>query len=329
MSLLFRNRDVPGGAAKRQKLAWYRRALMWPVHHLQQAVASLGELWRNPFASLLTMAVLGLSLTLPSTLYVLVKNTSAVSGDWQQASQMSLFLRKEIDTKAIETLKTQWSLNPKIELVELISKEQGLADFRQQSGFGETLDYLESNPLPDVLLVIPADAFRTPAKARELLAELERAREVDFGKLDVQWLERLQALLNLAEDILGGLGILLCLSVVLIVGNTIRLNILSQREEIVVMKLVGATNAFIQRPFLYTGLWYGFIGGILAWLATAVLIWWIEGSVLSVTELYETQFQLAGLNFNEMLIVWLIAIVLGLAGSYLAVRRHIRSIEPQ
>ena len=145
----------------------------------------------------------------------------------------------------------------------------------------------------------------------------------------MQWLERLQALLSLAEDILGGLGLLLCLSVILIVGNTIRLNILSQREEIIVMKLVGATNAFIQRPFLYTGVWYGFIGGILAWLATTMLVLWVEGSVLQVTELYEAQFQLAGLSFDEMLLVWFIAILLGLAGSYLAVRRHIRSIEPQ
>lgn len=329
MSLLFGNRESAAGAQQRQKLAWYRRALMVPVHHLQQAVASLGELWRNPFASLLTMAVLGLSLTLPSALYVLVKNTSAISGEWQQASQMSLFLRKDLDEQTRQTLKTQWELDPRIDEVTLITKEQGLAEFRQRSGFGETLDYLENNPLPDVLLVIPAESFRAPEKAESLLAELEGAREVEFGKLDVQWLERLQALLNLAKDILGGLGLLLCLSVVLIVGNTIRLNILSQREAIVVMKLVGATNAFIQRPFLYTGVWYGFVGGILAWMATALLIWWVESSVLTVTELYDTQFQLAGLSFNEMLFVWLIAVVLGLAGSYLAVRRHIRSIEPQ
>lgn len=329
MSLLFRNRETEAGARQRHKLPWFRRLLMLPVHHLQQAVASLGELWRNPFASLLTMAVLGLSLTLPSALYVLVKNTATVSGEWQQASQMSLFLRKDINTQAIDTLKTQWSLKPEIEEVTLISKEQGLQDFRQLSGFGETLDYLEENPLPDVLLVIPGEGFRSPEAARQLLSELEKAREVDFGKLDVEWLERLQALLDLAKDILGGLAFLLCLSVVLIVGNTIRLNILSQREEIIVMKLVGATNAFIQRPFLYTGVWYGFIGGILAWFATALLIWWIESSVVAVTDLYETQFQLAGLNFNEMLAIWLIAIVLGLAGSYIAVRRHIKSIEPQ
>ncbi|MGM0481910.1 MAG: permease-like cell division protein FtsX [Pseudomonadota bacterium] len=329
MSLLFGNRQTSAGARQRRKLPWYRRLLMVPVHHLQQAIGSLGELWRNPFASLMTMAVLGLSLTLPSALYVLVKNTSTVSGEWQQASQISLFLRKDINTQTIETLRTQLSLKEQIDSVSLITKQQGLAEFRQQSGFGETLDYLESNPLPDVLLVIPAEPYRSPAKAKQLLEGLQQAREVDFGKLDVQWLQRLQALLDLAKDILGGLAVLLCLSVVLIVGNTIRLNILSQREEIIVMKLVGATNAFIQRPFLYTGVWYGFVGGVLAWFATALLIWWVEGSVLQVTELYQTQFQLVGLNVNEMMLIWLIAIVLGLAGSYLAVRRHIRSIEPR
>lgn len=328
MSLLFRNRDTDKGASQRNRLPWFRRLIMLPVHHAQQAVGSLGELWRNRYASMLTVAVLGLSLTLPSALYVLVKNTSAVSADWQQASQMSFFMRTNVDNQAIQTLKTQWSLDPKIESVEWITKEQGLADFRQASGFGETLDYLSENPLPDVLVVVPAEGFRSPAAAKQLLRELESAREVDFGKLDVEWLERLQALLALAEDVLGGLAALLCLSVVLIVGNTIRLNILSQREEIIVMKLVGATNAFIQRPFLYTGVWYGFIGGIIAWLATALLIWWVESSVIEVTQLYEAQFQLAGLNFSEMLTIWLVAIVLGLFGSYIAVRRHIRSIEP-
>lgn len=328
MSLLFRNRDTDKGARQSKKLPWYRRLLMTPVHHVQQAVGSLGELWRNPFASLLTMAVLGLSLTLPSALYVLVKNTSSVSDQWQEASQISLFVRKDVSAQELQTFKTQVSLNDAVSSVELIPKQQGLEEFKQRSGFGDTLDYLADNPLPDVLIVIPQPGHRGAEAAKQLLLELERAREVDFGKLDVEWLTRLQALLALAEDVLGALAMLLCVSVILIVGNTIRLNILSKREEIVIMKLVGATNAFIQRPFLYTGAWYGFIGGIVAWLATALLVEWVESSVLSVSELYDTQFQLAGLNVNEMLIVWVIAITLGLAGSYLAVRRHIRSIEP-
>ncbi|ATZ72997.1 cell division protein FtsX [Idiomarina sp. X4] len=329
MSLLFRNRSVEKGASSRGRLPWWRRAIMVPVHHIQQAVASLGELWRNPFASLMTMAVLGLSLTLPSSLYVLVKNTSSITDSWQQASEITLFLKKDLQTSEIETFKTQTGLSDKVESVRWVPKDEGLQQFKEQSGFGETLDYLTKNPLPDVLVVIPAENYRTVEQAEALLLEFQNKREVAHAKLDIEWLNRLQAILDLIEDTLGALALVLCLSVVLIVGNTIRLNILSKRDEIVIMKLVGATNAFIQRPFLYTGAWYGFIGGIFAWLVTILLIWWIESAVLNVTNLYDSQFQLDGLTFGELIAIWVIAIGLGLAGSYLAVRRHIQSIEPE
>ncbi len=329
MSLLFRNRSVEKGASNRGRLPWWRRAIMVPVHHAQQAIASLGELWRNPFASLMTMAVLGLSLTLPSSLYVLVKNTSSITDSWQQASEITLFLKKDLKTSEIETFKTQTSLSDKVESVRWVPKDEGLEQFKEQSGFGETLDYLSNNPLPDVLVVIPAENYRAAQQAEALLLEFQNKREVAHAKLDIEWLNRLQAILDLIEDTLGALALVLCLSVVLIVGNTIRLNILSKRDEIVIMKLVGATNAFIQRPFLYTGAWYGFIGGIFAWVVTLLLIWWIESAVLTVTNLYDSQFQLDGLTFGELIAIWVIAIGLGLAGSYLAVRRHIQSIEPE
>jgi cell division transport system permease protein len=312
MSLLFRNRSVEKGASNRGRLPWWRRAIMVPVHHVQQAVASLGELWRNPFASLMTMAVLGLSLTLPSSLYVLVKNTSSITDSWQQASEITLFLKKELKTSEIETFKTQTSLSDKVESVRWVPKDEGLEQFKEQSGFGETLDYLSNNPLPDVLVVIPAENYRAAQQAEALLLEFQNKREVEHAKLDIEWLNRLQAILDLIEDTLGALALVLCLSVVLIVGNTIRLNILSKRDEIVIMKLVGATNAFI-----------------FAWVVTLLLIWWIESAVLTVTNLYDSQFQLDGLTFGELIAIWVIAIGLGLAGSYLAVRRHIQSIEPE
>lgn len=329
MSLLFRNRSVEKGASTRGRLPLWRRLIMVPVHHAQQAVASLGELWRNPFASLMTMTVLGLSLTLPSALYVMVKNTSSIADNWQQASEVTLFLRKDLQQSEINTVRTQTELSDGVESVRFIPKDEGLETFKQESGFGETLDYLSSNPLPDVLVVVPTEAYRSPQRAKALLHKLETQREVAYAKMDLEWLSRLQGILNLIEDALGALAVVLCLSVVLIVGNTIRLNILSKRDEIMVMKLVGATNAFIQRPFLYTGVWYGIIGGVVAWLATALLIWWVESAVVDLTELYETPFQLNGLTLSELIIIWLIAIGLGLAGSYLAVRRHIQSIEPE
>ncbi|EKE81464.1 permease-like cell division protein FtsX [Idiomarina xiamenensis] len=329
MSLLFRNRPSSASGAKKNNLSLTKRFVMFFVHNAQQAVASLGELTRNPIASLMTMAVLGLSLTLPATLYILVKNTDAVANEFQQASEITLFLRKDLSDTQIQTLLERLKLDSQLDAVRYISPEQGLADFKQRAGFGEALDYLTSNPLPPVVIATPGELFSDPTQAQRLLQNLEKQREIEFGKLDVQWLTRLQAMQRLVSDVFVGLALLLCLSALLIVGNTIRLNILSKREEIVIMKLVGATNAYIQRPFLYTGIWYGVVGGIIAWLATFLLVWWLSSSVIAITELYDGQFRLAGLSFNEMLVLWGIAIGLGLLGSYIAVRRHVLSIEPR
>lgn len=326
MSLLFRSRQQ---GAQQVNISGFRRFVMFWVHNAQQAVASLGELARYPLASLMTMAVLGLSLTLPATLYVVVKNTEAIGADWQHASEITLFLRKDLSQQEVSTLHKRLSLSNDIESVRWIDKTEALEEFREASGFGDALNALESNPLPDVLLVLPVANKRGTAQAQALAQQLQNEREVEQVRLDLDWLQRLEALLNLVRDGLLALATLLCVAVVLIVGNTIRLNINSKRDEIMVMKLVGATDGFIQRPFLYTGLWYGFVGGFIAWLATAVVIWWISGAVANISELYQSQFRLVGLNFNEMMVLWCIAIGLGLLGSYIAVRKHVRTIEPQ
>ncbi|RWU11298.1 cell division protein FtsX [Pseudidiomarina gelatinasegens] len=326
MSLLFRSRQQ---GAKQVKISGFRRFVMFWVHNVQQAVASLGELARYPMASLMTMAVLGLSLTLPATLYVVVKNTEAIGADWQHASEITLFLRKNLSQQEVSTFHKRLSLSNDIERVRWIDKNEALQEFREESGFGEALDALSNNPLPDVLLVTPVANKRGTAQAQQLAQQMRNEREVEQVRLDLDWLQRLEALLNLVRDGLLALAALLCIAVVLIVGNTIRLNINSKRDEIMVMKLVGATDGYIQRPFLYTGVWYGFVGGLIAWLATAVMILWISGAVTDISELYESQFSLVGLTFNEMLVLWLLAIGLGLLGSYIAVRKHVRTIEPQ
>lgn len=326
MSFLFRGRQQ--GAQQVKISAWRRFVTFW-LHHAQQCIGSLGELARYPFASLMTMAVLGLSLTLPATLYVIVKNTDAVGANFQQASEMTLFLRQDLSEQEVATFHKRVQVNPAVSSTRLIDKAAGLADFRERSGFGEALDTLENNPLPDVLIVTPAESYRHPTAAQQLLQEMKQAREVDQARLDVGWLQRFQAIVKLIQDGFLGLALLLSIAVVLIVGNTIRLNISSKRDEIAVMKLVGATDAYIQRPFLYTGLWYGLIGGIITWIATGVLLWWLSAAVRDIAELYESQFRLIGLNFAEMGVVWGFAIGLGLLGSYLAVRKHVRAIEPQ
>jgi cell division transport system permease protein len=326
MSLLFKGRDQ---GAQRTRISPHQRLLMFFISHIRQALTSLGELWRNPAASMMTVAVLGLSITLPSTLYILLKNTEKVSAGWEQASEITLFLHQNTQPGDIRQLTTRLSLWPEIESLTHIDKAAALEEFKQLSGFGDALHYLEDNPLPDVILVTPDSKNTSPTAARRLLEKLQKEREVELGQLDIQWLERLHGLVAIAGELVSVVALLLFIAVVLIIGNTIRLNILNKRDEILVLKLVGATDAFIQRPFMYTGFWYGLLGGLLAWLTTWLLLWWMSDSISRVTQLYQTQFELTGLQGESLLGMLGLSVFLGLAGSLLSVHKHIRAIEPK
>lgn len=326
MSILFRGR-VQG--AQITQISNFQRFLMFFVSHFRQALGSLGELWRSKAASLMTIGVLGLSITLPSTLYVLVKNAENVSSGWKQASQISLFMKEKVNQRDIEQLLKRIQLWPEIDSINYISADEALNEFKQLSGFGDAIAYLDQNPLPNVVLVTPTSRHASPTAARLLLKKLRNEREVDIGKLDIEWLERLDALLNVIKDLVTVIALLLFLAVVLIIGNTIRLNILSKKDEILVMKLVGATDAFIQRPFMYTGFWYGFLGGLLAWVLVILLLWWMSSSISAVSELYQKSFNLTGADLSTFLWMLGLSVFLGLTGSLLSVRRHVREIEPK
>ncbi len=311
-----------------QRDSLLRRLLTLPIRHLQQAVGSLGDLWRTPFTSVMTVFVLGISLALPATLHLFVKNAQQISEQWNSASQITLFLKLSIKDKSAQNLIKRLKLHPEVNDVHYISAKQALKEFKILSGFGQSLEYLEKNPLPATILVTPTKRASQANAANELLAKLIQEREVDQGKLDLEWLTRLEAMAQLIKDIVSGVALLLCMSVILIVGNTIRLAILSQQEAIAIMKLVGATDSFIQRPFLYSGIWYGIFGGLLSWLAVSLLAYYLTSAIGKLTDLYHSDFQLQGLAFSEVLMLIVFAVLLGLVGSYISVRKHIRAIEP-
>jgi cell division transport system permease protein len=304
------------------------RILATPIRHVQQAVGSLGNLWRTPFTTTMTIFVLGVSLALPATLHLFVKNAQQISEQWDSASQITLFLKLSTTEKSAQNLIKRISLYNDVDNVRYISAKQALKEFKLLSGFGQSLEYLNKNPLPATLLITPTQRASQAQAANSLLAKLIQEREVKQGKLDLEWLTRLEAIASLIEDIVLGVALLLCLSVVLIVGNTIRLAILNEKDAIAIMKLVGATDNFIQRPFLYAGIWYGIFGGILSCCAVAILAWYLGYGINNLSELYQSNFQLQGLSFIEAL--WLItfAIVLALVGSYISVNKHIKTIEP-
>ncbi|MBU2342665.1 MAG: permease-like cell division protein FtsX, partial [Gammaproteobacteria bacterium] len=233
MSILFQGRAT-GATAVKQSL-WNRFVMFW-VHHIRQALTSLGEIWLTPASSLLTVAVLGVSLTLPVTLHLMVKNLQQVSSSIDQAAQISLFLKADTNETQIAELIALLQANPEVADVQFIDKGQALAEFTAESGFGDAFSYIEDNPLPHVMLVSPKNTSSVAASA--LLETLKQERYVELAKLDIGWLERLDAIVSLVRQVAMAVALLLMVAVLLVVGNTIRLMILNKKDEIEVMKLV-------------------------------------------------------------------------------------------
>ena len=298
------------------------------THHLWVLVSSLGQLWRTPLSTLMTAAVIGIALALPAGLHVLLQNVQQLSTGWEGTAQISLFLKQDVPesrAKALADTVRGWE---EVDDVRYISREQALAEFRELSGFGDALDSLDENPLPTVLVIRPAATHTDPAHMELLLGRLRGLEAVDLAQLDMEWIRRLNALIEVGKRGVLVLAALLALAILLVVGNTIRLTIFNRRQEIVVTKLIGATNAFIRRPFLYTGFWYGLMGAIIAWLLVGSLLGLLSGPVSRLSLLYNSGFSLGGLDLMTSATLLGVGILLGLTGSWLAVGRHLQSIEP-
>ena len=298
------------------------------LRHLQVFFYSLGVLSRSPFATLMTTAVIGIALALPSGLHVVLQNAQQLSGGWDGAAQISLFLKRSVPNEEANRLARQLQELPEVASVNYISRSEALQEFQRLSGFGDALEALKDNPLPSVLVIHPTANASTPAATEKLLQRLQGYPPVDVAQLDMQWVKRLYVIMELVRRGVVVLAALLALAVLLVVGNTIRLAIQNRRDEIVVMKLIGGTDGFIRRPFLYTGFWYGLFGGVIAWLLVSLSLSILRDPVERLTGLYQSQFELSGLDFTTTGMLIGTSILLGLAGSWLAVGRHLRDIEP-
>ncbi len=298
------------------------------AHHKFSASDSLMRLLRTPGQSLLTWMVIAVALALPATLFASLQNLQAVGQRWDGVSQLSVFINPRAKVVVIDKFRQQLAVDPRVDSVTYISAEQALAEFEQQTGLGGALQTLDNNPLPPALIIKP----QLSAQASDIaqLAESLKAKPaVDDVVVDLAWVQRMQQLLALAERLVLALGGLLALGVLLVVGNTIRLAIENRRDEIVVVKLVGATNAFVRRPFLYTGIWYGIGGGLLAWVLLSIAISWLAGPVGQLADLYQSDFSLKGLGFAGSLVMLLLAALVGWLGAWLAVSRHLGQIRPR
>ncbi|MCP4274517.1 MAG: cell division protein FtsX [Gammaproteobacteria bacterium] len=304
-----------------------RLKMFFHLHRLEIKNSFFG-LVKTPLATLMTLAVLGIALALPGGLQVVLKNSNILSEGWDGASRFSLYLKESETDKSAAILAGRLQARSDISEVKVISREQALEEFQSSSGLGDALQQLDENPLPIVLEVLPDEEHVTPEASQSLLDGFTRLKEVQMAKLDMQWVKRLYYLLELADRMVVAMALLLGVAVLLIVGNTIRLAIQNRREEIEIIKLIGATNAFIRRPFLYTGLLYGIGGGLFAISLITFSIYWLSDPVRELAGLYDSGYRLTGLSFIETLQLLGFSTLLGLSGSWISVTRHLSRINP-
>lgn len=321
-----RRKGTPPRGAVQHRVGSLDRIRGWLRHHLDVAREALLRLGRTPLASLMTLAVLAIALALPGFIFTALKNVQQLSAGIDTRPQISLYLQLDLDAERVEQLSRELMLRDDLLSVELIGPEKGLEDFRQYTRFDDLLEFFDHNPLPAVITLIPRR--EDPAFLQQMQKSLAQLPEVDEVQLDLEWVRRLAAIIAFAERAAWVLGGLLALTVLLVVGNTIRMTIESRREEILVSKLVGATDAWVRRPFLYSGVWFGLFGGLLAWLLAQLALALIAEPVQALATLYLNGAVLAGMGPGASLLLLVSGMLLGLGGAWIAVGRHLSDMEP-
>jgi cell division transport system permease protein len=297
--------------------------------HLQALLGSLGRLVRSPLATLLTVFVIALALALPAALKVFVTNSQAATGNFASAVDVSVYLKTDVPLAKAQQLAQSARQRSDVAEVTLIPADKGLEDFRTYSGFGDALAALKENPLPHVLHVRPKAQDGSPASLESLRRYFGAWPEVDVVQVDAEWVNRFNAMLDVLQRLLVIAAVLLGIGVLAVIGNTIRLEIQGRRAEIEVTKLVGGSNAYVRRPFLYTGVLYGVAGALMAWAIVALAVVVLGNSVANLARLYGSHFALQGLALGDVGVLLGAGVVLGWLGAWISAARHLRSIEPR
>jgi cell division transport system permease protein len=299
------------------------------TRHAQAFFGAMGRLARNPSASFLTLLVIAVALALPAALRLFVNNAQLAVGGFANAVDLTVYLKTDVPLAKAQQLARTARERSEVADVTLIPADKALEEFRTYSGFGAALEALRDNPLPHVLHIRPRVTAESPATLESLEHYLSAWPEVDSVQMDTEWVKRLNAILDVLQHLLAMAAILLGLGVLAIIGNTIRLEILNRRAEIEVTKLVGGSNAFVRRPFLYAGILYGVGGALLAWAIVAIAVMVLGQPVATLSQLYGSQFTLQGLSQQDIGILLGGGLVLGWLGAWISSARHLRRIEPR
>jgi cell division transport system permease protein len=319
-------RKAPSGARQSKASSADKLMSLWQSH-LAIALQSIRKLRSEPAASAMTIAVIGIALLLPTTLFVAMNNLQILSAGVSESSRITIYLDETLPEAQGRSLSEQLLSRSDISAGEYISPAQAAEEFREFSGLGDVLDALEENPLPAAIVLTPRNVDADSGAA--LLNELNALPGVESAQLDLEWIARLQRFLELAQRMSTALTLVLSLAVLFVVGNTIRLAIEGRRAEIVVVKLVGGTDSYVARPFLYTGFWYGLGGGLLAWLLLALIMRAVSGPLAALLALYDNQHSMHGLTLLPGLLLLSGSALLGWLGAWISVRQHLSAIEPR
>jgi cell division transport system permease protein len=297
--------------------------------HVHALVGSLGRLARTPFSTGLTVLVIALALALPTSLRLLVLNAEAATGGFSHAIDISVYLKSDVPLVKAQQLERNARERPDVGKVDLITSDAAMEEFRTYSGFGSALDALKENPLPHVLHIQPRADAQTAASVESLKRYFTAWPEVDLVQVDTDWVMRFNAILDVLRNLLGIAAVLLGAGVLAVIGNTIRLEILNRRAEIEVTKLVGGSNAFVRRPFLYTGVLYGLTGALLAWLIVEIAVVVLGRPIANLAQVYGSHFALLGPPMDDVGVLLATGIVLGWMGAWISAARHLHRIEPR
>jgi cell division transport system permease protein len=321
------NTDVPRGAST-TSIDWHALFDAWRSHHRETARSSLRRMLLMPFQTLLTAMVIGITLALPTLFSISLDNLQAIGKQWDSAPRLSVFLKKAIPSTDMDSLKKNLESTPGVATTRLVTPEDALLELEQQIGIQDMLELLDENPLPYVLVVTFTND--TSVNTLEQLTQSWQAKPgIESVEADLAWIRKLHVLLEIGQHISTGLAALLGMGALLSIGNTIRLEIESCRPEIVVAKLVGATDTFVRRPFLYAGFWYGLAGGLIANILVASGFHTLSAPVAEITRLYSASFTLQGLDFAGAAGLIAAGAIIGMLGAWLAVGQHLHDMRPR
>lgn len=314
-----RSGPAPGAAP----VAWHERPRAWRDQHLYSLFSSLGRLAARPWASALTVLVLGVALALPLLLHVALDQVRGLSEGLREAREITVFLEPASTPEESAAFADELRARSDVAAITLRTPDEGMAEFRRLSGFDNALDVLGANPLPMMLIIAPVDAG--DGSEPPLVAALRADARVDLVQYDALWRQRLGAILAFGARAVSVLAALLALAALLVIGNTVRLDIQGRREEIAVMQLIGASNGFVRRPFLYTGFWYGLGGGVVAVAAVAAIGFALGGPLQRLLASYDEPVGPLGLGMDAGLALTVVgaSALLGWLGAWLVASGHL------